>query len=120
MGQQPNSVPNLGNLAQIWRTLQLVGRLLADPRVPALTKLIIPGVILYVVSPIDLIPDMIPILGQLDDVAVIFMGIRFFIELCPPDVVMEHRRALEGTAGAGGGEYVDATYRVVDDDDKRR
>ncbi|MGE5140971.1 MAG: YkvA family protein [Rudaea sp.] len=118
MSGQPNSVPNPGALAQMVRSLQLVWRLLLDPRVPTLYKLIIPVVLAYVISPIDLIPDMIPIAGQLDDIGIIFFGLRFFIQLCPPDVVMEHQRAIAGGKRAPGDEYVDATYRVVDDDRK--
>ncbi len=119
MAQQVKRNMDPGALTQVARTFQLVWRLLADPRVPVLTKLIIPLVIVYVVSPIDVIPDVIPVFGQMDDLAVIFFGIRFFIELCPADIVMEHRRAIAGTTGDVGDEYVDATYSVVDDDDKK-
>jgi uncharacterized membrane protein YkvA (DUF1232 family) len=119
MTQPMNQNPSPGSLVQVTRTLQLVWRLLLDPRVPILPKLIIPAVIVYVVSPIDLIPDPIPVLGQLDDLGVVFFGIRFFIELCPSDVVMEHRRAIAGEAARGRGDYVDATYRVVNDDEKK-
>jgi uncharacterized membrane protein YkvA (DUF1232 family) len=119
MTQGVNQNPNPGALVQVVRTLQLVWRLLNDPRVPILPKLIVPAVIVYVVSPIDLIPDPILVLGQLDDIGVIFFGLRFFIELCPSDVVMEHRRAIAGQAGRGQGEYVDATYRVMDDDERK-
>ncbi len=109
--------PDPGMLVQFSRTLQLVWRLMNDPRVPILPKLIIPGVIVYFLSPIDLIPELfIPIVGEVDDIAVIFLGIRFFIEMCPPHVVLEHRRALEGDGGGARDDYVDGTYRVVDDD----
>ena len=116
MAQQVKRNIDPGALTQVARTFQLVWRLLADARVPVLPKLIIPLVIVYVVSPIDLIPDVMPIVGQMDDLAVIFMGIRFFIELCPADIVMEHRRAIAGSAGEAHDEYVDGTYHVVDDD----
>jgi uncharacterized membrane protein YkvA (DUF1232 family) len=119
MGQQPNSSPKHGTITQIAHTFQLVWRLLNDSRVPILNKLIVPAVIAYVVWPIDLIPDAIPILGQLDDVGVVFFGIRFFIETCPEDVVMEHRRAIAGETNRGRGDYVDATYRVVDEDRRK-
>jgi uncharacterized membrane protein YkvA (DUF1232 family) len=119
MGQQGNHNPNPAAIVQVARSLQLVWRLLYDSRVSFLVKLIIPAIILYVVSPVDLIPDPIPILGQLDDIGVIFFGIRFFIEMCPADVVMEHRRAIAGETTHERGEYVDATYRVVGDDEHR-
>ncbi len=117
MAGQSNSSPNAGTLAEVVRTFQLVYRLMLDPRVPALYKLIIPVVLAYVISPIDLIPDMIPIAGQLDDIGVIFFGIRFFIQLCPPDVVLEHRNVLAGRPPTPKrDDYADANYRVVDDD----
>ncbi len=108
MPEQTRQAPNPGTVAQVLRSLQLVWRLLLDSRVPVLPKLIIAAVIVYVVSPIDLIPDFIPIAGQIDDLGVLFFGIRFFIEMCPPDIVMEHRRAIAGgTSGGRGDEYVD-------------
>lgn len=115
MSQRTSSRANPGTLTQLMRTLQLVWRLMLDPRVPAMPKLIIFVVLAYVISPLDLLPDVIPIVGQIDDAAVLFFGIRFFIEMCPPEIVMEHRRALGGSSTSRE-EYVDATYRVVDDD----
>lgn len=117
MAQSTNQ-PSSGALAQVSRTVQLVWRLLNDPRVPLLTKLIIPGVFVYVISPLDLVPDFIPGLGQLDDLALIVVGVRFFIDLCPPDVVLEHRRALMGESSGAQDDYVDATYRVLNSQDK--
>lgn len=119
MANQVNPNPVPGTLVQVARTLQLVWRLMNDSRVAFLPKLIVPAAIAYVVWPIDLIPDPIPLLGQIDDIGVIFLGIRFFIEMCPPDIVMEHRRAIAGEGKHGSGEYVDATYRVVRDDDTK-
>ena len=119
MAQQVNPSPGLGSLVQVVRTLQLVWRLLNDSRVPFLIKLIIPAVIAYIVWPLDLIPDAIPILGQLDDIGIIFLGVRFFLQLCPADVVMEHRRAIAGAPREGGGDYVDASYRVMGEDDRK-
>ena len=101
-------------VTELWSNARLAWRLLNDPRVPLATKLIIPGVLVYVISPIDLLPDVIPVLGQLDDIAVIVLGVRFFISASPADVVAEHRRAL-GMSGGEAADYVDANYRVVDD-----
>ena len=114
----PTTNPNQGALSGITENAKLVWRLLNDGRVPFLTKLIIPAVILYVVSPFDIIFDFVPGVGQLDDLAVIFFGVKFFIDMCPHNVVEEHRQALRGEAARSGGDYVDATYRVVDDEKK--
>lgn len=110
---------SVGALSQLLRTLQLVWRLLFDPRVPVLPKLIIPAVLLYVLSPIDLLPDLILGLGQIDDVAIVFFGIQLFLELCPPDIVAEHRRIIAGTTNqtdTPSEEVVEGTYRVVSDE----
>ncbi|MBI4675001.1 MAG: DUF1232 domain-containing protein [Chloroflexi bacterium] len=102
---------------EIWRSMQLVWRLMLDERVPALTKLIVPLVALYIISPIDLIPEgLLLFVGAIDDIALLFFGTKFFIALCPPDVVEEHRRALGSGREFTDDEYVDGTYRVVDED----
>ena len=55
-------------------------------------KLIIPGLMLgYLIFPVDLLPDFIPVLGQLDDLAILALGIKIFIEVCPKDIVREYR-----------------------------
>lgn len=111
-------VPDAGVLIEIWRTAQLVWRLMLDPRVPILPKFIVPLVVLYVLSPLDLIPDVLLVVGQLDDIALLFFGTKFFINLCPPDVVMEHRRALAGGKATADEDVVDGSYRVVDEEHK--
>jgi len=70
--------------------VRLVWALLRDRRVPPQQKLILVGIAAYLVLPIDLIPDFVPVLGQLDDVAVILLGLDLFIRSAPQDVVEEH------------------------------
>lgn len=102
---------------EIWRSMQLVWRLMLDSRVPATTKFIVPAVAVYLLSPIDLIPEgFLLFFGMIDDLAVLFFGTKFFISLCPPDVVEEHRRALGGGREFTDDTTVDGTYRVVDED----
>lgn len=82
-------------LKDFLRQLQLTWRLLWDGRVPLWTKIIPPAVLAYVISPVDLLPDFPPMgLNQLDDLAVVLLGVRLFIELAPPDVVREHLETL--------------------------
>ena len=76
------------------RQARLAWRLFWDRRVPMWTKLIPPAALAYVIFPIDLIPDVALGLGQLDDIAVLLIGVKLFIELAPPDVVREHLLAL--------------------------
>jgi len=89
---------------------RLAWRLFWDNRVPSWTKLIPSAVLVYVVSPVDFIPAAVmPGLGQLDDLAVMMLGLKLFIELAPPDVVREHLLAL----GARIKEW-----RVVEEEEK--
>jgi uncharacterized membrane protein YkvA (DUF1232 family) len=81
-------------LQDVARQARLAWRLFWDRRVPMWTKLIPPAALAYLLFPIDLIPDVALGLGQLDDVAVLLIGVKLFIELAPPDVVREHLLAL--------------------------
>jgi uncharacterized membrane protein YkvA (DUF1232 family) len=112
---------NAGALTQLVRTLRLVWRLLKDSRVPVWPKLIIPAAILYVLSPIDIIPDFILGLGQLDDLGIVALALAMFIEFCPSEIVEEHRRAISGGSAppAADEEVIEGSYHHVPDDDKR-
>ena len=66
-----------------------------DPRVPWYAKAIALFVTAYAFSPIDLIPDFIPVLGFLDDLIIVPIGLWLAIRLIPPDVLQECRAAAE-------------------------
>jgi uncharacterized membrane protein YkvA (DUF1232 family) len=69
------------------------------PRTPWYAKLFVAAVVAYAVSPIDLIPDFVPVLGYLDDLILVPLGIAVAIKLIPPEVLAECRvRAEEATA----------------------
>ncbi len=70
--------------------LKLVGRLLLDPRVPRRAKITLGLAAAYVVSPIDLIPDVIPVIGWADDVLLVLFAIDSLIERAGPEIVDEH------------------------------
>jgi uncharacterized membrane protein YkvA (DUF1232 family) len=72
----------------------LTWRLLWDKRVPWWAKLIGVAPIIYVVSPLDFIPDVILGLGQLDDLGIVIAGMRLFEAVVPDYIVQEHREAL--------------------------
>lgn len=101
-----------GLLAEILNQARLILLLLRDGRVSIWPKLIIPATLAYIISPIDLIPDPALGLGQLDDVAVLLIGLKLFIELCPTHIVREH---LEGLSSV-----VDASYRVVKEEEEQK
>lgn len=69
---------------------KLLYRLLRDPRVPLKRRLAMTVVGAYVVSPIDLIPDFIPVLGSVDDLLVLAFAVDFLLRASPPGVVEEH------------------------------
>lgn len=110
----------VGLLTEILRNGQLAWRLLADRRVGLALKLVVPALVgAYLLWPVDLLPDFIPVAGQLDDLAILALGVRLFIELCPKNIVQEYRDSLAGAgpsrpSGSGQGETVDAEYRVVE------
>lgn len=62
-----------------------------DPRVPMLAKIIIGLVVAYALSPIDLIPDFIPVIGYLDDLILLPLGIWLCIHLIPQEVWLEYQ-----------------------------
>lgn len=62
-----------------------------DPRVSWYARIFAACVVGYAFSPIDLIPDFIPVLGYLDDLILIPLGITLAIKMIPPDVLTEHR-----------------------------
>jgi uncharacterized membrane protein YkvA (DUF1232 family) len=64
-----------------------------DPRTPWYAKALAIGVAGYALSPIDLIPDFIPVLGYLDDIVIVPLGILAVIKLIPPQVMQESRAA---------------------------
>jgi uncharacterized membrane protein YkvA (DUF1232 family) len=68
-----------------------------NPRVPWYAKALAICVAGYALSPIDLTPDFIPILGYLDDIILVPLGILLVIRLIPPEIMAEHRE-LAATA----------------------
>ena len=101
--------------------LRLAVRLLREPSVPAAVKGLAALPVLYVLWPIDLLPDLLPVLGQLDDIGVVLMVVEAFLALCPSHLVDHHRRALDdgrpyapvgrGAAPAEDGAVIDAEWR---------
>ena len=78
---------------------RLVWGLSRDRRTPAVLKALLLGAIAYVVTPVDLIPDGVPILGQADDLTVLLLVLDLFISNAPAEVRDEHLlRARNGTA----------------------
>jgi uncharacterized membrane protein YkvA (DUF1232 family) len=62
-----------------------------DPRTPWLAKVVAAAVAAYALSPVDLIPDFIPVLGYLDDLVIVPLGILLAVRLVPPELMAEYR-----------------------------
>ena len=105
---------NEGFFKGLYNNLRLIVRLLKDDRVSPLLKLLPIGALIYLVVPVDILP-----INPIDDGLVVWLGGYLFIELCPDDVVEEHRIALrqlkdiEVTPDEPASEVIDGSYRDV-------
>ena len=91
-----------GNLKRQTVALYLAAR---DPRTPWYAKALGVCLVAYAASPIDLVPDFIPVLGYLDDLILLPLGIALMVRLVPPAVWAEclgRAREIEGRPGGGG------------------
>ena len=131
MANQKKKVVQVGEaagiLAEIIKNIKLIWRLLNDRRVSPWLKMIVPATLLYLLFPIDIIPDIAPGLGQLDDIAIILLGLKLFVAMCPSEVVRQHLDELASIASpwrvveenetpeAEPSRYIEAPYQVVDE-----
>ena len=109
-------------LRALFEQARVAARLVRDPSVPWFFKAALLLPLAYVVSPIDALPDVLPVLGQLDDLAIVTLAVQAFLKLCPQAVVAHHRAAVgrrqgyspaasPSGAAAGSGEVIDAEWR---------
>ena len=118
-----------GVLAGIIKNARLVWRLLRDPNVSTWLKMIPPASLLYLLFPFDFLPDLALGLGQLDDIAIILLGLKLFIELCPQEIVRRHLREMSSVSGSyrvvdeeptqepAPSAYIEAPYRVIEEEE---
>ena len=81
------------------REVAALGLAVQDPRTPWLARILAAAVIAYAFSPVDLIPDFIPVLGYLDDLIIIPAGIALSIRLIPAEVMADARRRSDAQGG---------------------
>lgn len=72
----------------------LYKRVLTDSRTPRAARWLLGAAVAYAISPIDLIPDFIPILGQLDDLLILPVLIYLALKIVPPHIIAEHRKHI--------------------------
>ncbi len=103
-------VPQGNKIRELIQQARLAWNLLLDPRVHPMTKLIPLAALGYVLLPFDVAPDVVPLLGQLDDLAVLLFGMRLFFEFAPAAVVADHLKHLVQT--------VRGDWEVLDEDER--
>lgn len=81
--------------SRLKREVALLARAARDPRVPLAAKFVCVAVAAYALSPIDLIPDFIPVLGLLDDLLIVPAGIWMAMRMIPPPLLAELRTAAD-------------------------
>ncbi len=84
----------------------LIFRLMKDERVPAVPKVKLALFMAYLASPIDLVPDFIPVLGQMDDLVAAVLAVRAVLRATPPEIVLEH--------WSGEADVIKTTQTVLD------
>jgi uncharacterized membrane protein YkvA (DUF1232 family) len=106
-----------GIVRETLNQIRLIIRLMGDSRVNIFAKLIPIGALVYLISPVDLLPGVaFPVIGALDDAAVLWLGSYVFTELCPPAVVAEHMKELVGNMNVDPqDEVVDAEATDISD-----
>lgn len=105
---RPSTWQKLRTLAE---RLRLAWRLFGDPLVPLWTKMVPIAALFYLVWPLDIITDLIPGLGQIDDIAVLLAAIEAFVRLCPRRLWL----ATDEPEPQGAGSVIEGTYQVGDD-----
>lgn len=113
-------VANAGRLlSEVSVRLRLWWRLIIDPRVPETLKLLLPAIaIVYLLWPADLLTDIIPLVGQIDDVGLLLLAMSLFESLAPRQVVEEHlsqlrRPRVHQQPKQPEGDVIDGEYRLL-------
>jgi uncharacterized membrane protein YkvA (DUF1232 family) len=85
----------VGAVRSLWRSGRVAWRLLCDPRTPTADKVFLFGAIALIVSPMNWIPNFIPILGQMEDLALLTLAVNLFLKRVPGELRLKHESALE-------------------------
>lgn len=83
-----------GFFGELWQQARLVYKLILDPEVPIYLKALPFAAFAYLLFPFDFLPDVIPGVGQLDDITILVVGAKMFIELAPKHVVARHLQSM--------------------------
>lgn len=115
MGAQGSWLAKPGLLRGLLAQARLALRLIREPAVPLLTKAVPVLAAVYLIWPLDFLPDIFPVLGQLDDLGVVLAALQTFLWLCPGAPAAFHREALAAGRGyspmPGQSGIIDAEFR---------
>lgn len=104
-----------GLLGSLLAQVRLALRLVREPSVPGLTRAVPLLAVLYLLSPVDFIPDVLLGLGQLDDLGVLMLALELFLRLCPPRAKAFHETAIARgqrySPMPAAGDVIDAEWR---------
>jgi len=107
-----------GFFGELWQKVRLVYKLMLDPEVPIYLKALPFAAIVYLLLPFDFLPDVIPGIGQLDDITILIIGAKMFIDLAPHQADERHLKGMQaGDEGVptGGEQSIEGSY--ADDPD---
>jgi uncharacterized membrane protein YkvA (DUF1232 family) len=111
----PGFIRSTGLLLSVWSRVRLATRLVREPRVPLLIKMLPLAAVLYVLFPLDFAADFLPLLGQLDDLTLVLVAIGTFLRLCPAEPVSFHQEAIARgrrySPMPAAGTVIDAEWR---------
>lgn len=116
--QQQSAANRPNSVQELWENIQLAWSLFRDSRVSPLLRFGIPLLVAaYIVFPIDFIPDVIPGFGQLDDIAMLWVGLTFFLSRVPANIKDEYRSGAQSEPSdqTTDPDVVEGDYRVVNE-----
>lgn len=115
------TIPSQGSILRDFiMRIKLIWRLLKDRQVSPWVKVLPILGVLYLVMPIDFVSELaLPLVGEVDDAAVLWLTNYVFLELCPPEIVLQHVKALTAqNSPAASDEVVDADSVEIDENPK--
>lgn len=104
-------------LLNIIKMPKLIYQLMADTRVPIKFKLLIPAALIYLISPIDLIRDFIPIIGHFDDILIIILALIFFVGQASKSILSETSK--QNKSDKEKNSVIVNEYKIIDDEDEK-
>jgi uncharacterized membrane protein YkvA (DUF1232 family) len=109
----------IGIFTRLWAKLRLAWSLFRDPRAPLWPKILFSvAALAYLFFPLDFLPDVTPVVGQLDDLTVLALAVQAFVSVCPKALADEHLARIMGQyapSDAKSGDVIEGEYTVKED-----